>query len=85
MRFSKRRQYFNMSSERVVATIYSEPCPATGTEAVRHLTAVFENLVADPRLMQCDEKIFDICRIAHDGNSWVMTMEALVPRKDFQV
>lgn len=85
MQFNRRRHYFNITQERVVMTIYSEPCQPKSLSSLNNLTAIFTNLVADPRLMQCDDAVFDNCRITHDGNCWVMTMEALVPRREFQV
>lgn len=74
-----------MSTERVVITIRSMPCKPRTLDAVAALTAVMQNLMNDPRLMACDDLLFDHSRLVHDGNTWVWTFESMEPRKDLNL
>ena len=85
MQVSRRRHYYNLTQERVTVTIYSAPCESKSMDAQRALTEIFMNIINDPRLIQCDDVLFDSCRIGHDGTRWVLNMEAMVPRREFNV
>jgi len=85
MIFSKQRLWYNTSRERVISTIRSAPCSPKTVLAQQLLTQIFQNLTTDPRLMYCDEAIFDSAKITHDGQQWIVSFEALVEKRDFKI
>ncbi len=85
MNFQHQKFYYNPSAERSRTTIRSAPCDPKTVTAQTFLVEIMENLISDPRLMHCDNALFDNMTIRHDGTMWVIIMEAIVPKKDLQL
>lgn len=85
MDFQTQKFYFNTSSERVRTTIRSVACANKSQMAQSVLVEIYANLISDPRLMYCDNQMFDNMTTRHDGTQWVIVMEAIVPKKEFQL
>lgn len=85
MEFQHQKFYYNTSSERVRVTIRSAPCAPRSQQAQTILVQIMQNMIEDPRLMYCDNNMFDNMTTRHDGTQWVIIMESIVPKKDFQI
>ncbi len=85
MDFQRQRFYYNISTERVRVTVRSVSCAPKTLEAQAVLTEILQNMAQDPRLMYCDDQMFDSMRTNHDGTQWVIIMEAIVQKKEFQI
>ena len=77
-----KRFYYNVSSNRVVVTIRSYPCEPDSVQARMALAEIFQNCVNNPEFLNCDTKFFEKATLIHDGQRWVFTAEAIVPKED---
>lgn len=75
-----KRFFYNTSTDRVVVTLKSSPCVAKSVESRFYITEIFQNLASCPELLNCDTETFEKASILHDGQQWILTAEALVPK-----
>lgn len=62
--------------KRVTVTYTSDPCPSTGVQSAGIQFRMLQTVVETPGMLDCGYARFQTFKMTHDGNRWVIVMEA---------
>ena len=69
---------------RTRARIESDACEKGSLHARQIATSLFQNIADDPSLLLCGYEQFQTLKMHHNGERWVIELEAIVRRQNVQ-